>query len=79
MSEINGQWPKERLMVLDRLERVESSVNNLSVKIDEFIQREQDERVSIKVDLGRLNLKASVWGALAGILTVGVTLLLKGL
>ena len=60
-------WQGYQKLVLSELVRLSSAVEALRADI-----------VEMRVDVGRLKVKASLWGAAAGVLAALASLLLKG-
>lgn len=69
----NG-WAKDKSGVVAELRNLRDEVRVMG----KALERVQERVVSLNVDLARLNVKASIWGALAGVLTaIGAALLAK--
>lgn len=58
----NG-WNEYQLLVLDKLEGLQNKVD-----------QQRNDITDLKVDIGQLKVKSGVWGAIAGFITVGITL-----
>lgn len=67
-AENDGNWDEYRKLVLSELRRLERAVNGL-----------HDEVAELKVEVARLNVKAGLWGALAGIVTAAGAVFLQKL
>jgi hypothetical protein len=63
-----GDWDEYRKLVLSELRRLEAAVEGM-----------RDEVQQLKVEVARLNVKAGMWGALAGVVTAAVAVLLQRL
>lgn len=62
-----GGWQGYQKLVLSELQRLSTAVEGLRCDV-----------VDMRVDIGRLKVKASLWGAAAGVLAAVASLLLKG-
>lgn len=67
MSEENRGWTEWSQYVLKELERLNESYSNVNQEIND-----------LKVEVGKLQVKASIWGGLAGIITALIMYLIKG-
>jgi hypothetical protein len=72
-SQAGGGWGEYRRLILSELERISGSLVGLNEKIDNKLVAEV---AKIKVDIGMLQVKSGIWGAVAAIVTtLGIALL----
>lgn len=67
-------WLEYRKLVLSELERLNVVILTLGKKLDDF---KEVEISNIKVQIAMLNVKAGVWGAVAGLIPVALMLIFK--
>lgn len=61
-----GGWVEYRRLILSELERINAALHDINDKIDD---RLVNEVAKLKVDIGMLQVRSGVWGAVAGIIT----------
>ena len=66
MDEV-GPWDQYRRLVLAELESMRGGIKELSRKIDDI---RTEEIHNIWLELNKLQMKAGVWGAVAGLIPV---------
>jgi hypothetical protein len=59
-------WIEYRELVLKELERLNESINILNIKIDKIHTRDISD---MKIRIAMLEVRAGVWGAIAGCIT----------
>lgn len=68
---ING-WNEWSRFVLGGLQRVEERLESLERKIEERVKTAEQEVLQLRVELAKLQIKSSLWGAVAGALTIAI-------
>ena len=64
MTEANG-WPQYQKLVMDKLGEHDDKFNSI-----------EDKLMRIQVDIATLKVKAGVWGGVAGLIPVGVAIVM---
>lgn len=73
-------WSKHQMLVLSELKRISDYVEKLNEKIDRNAADVTVKFHELHLDLAMLKLKASMWGAAAGVLaTALVNLILQSI
>jgi hypothetical protein len=62
-------WGEYRRLILNELERINKSIDDVNTKIERF---RQDDLSQIKTDIALLKFQAALWGALASAVVSGV-------
>ena len=65
----DGGWDEYRRLVVDTLERLERNVERARNEIHDEAGKLRAEISTLKSDVVMLKVKASVWGALGGLMT----------
>jgi hypothetical protein len=65
----DASWEQYRRLILAELERINTAVESINRKIEQF---RQDDIASIKTDIALLKFQAAMWGAGAGIVFGGL-------
>ena len=68
---ING-WVEWSRFVLGGLQRVEERLESLDRRIEERIKIAEQDVLQLRIDLARLQIKSSLWGAVAGALIIAI-------
>lgn len=66
-------WNEYKLLVLDQLERMSRQVSDLERKVDAF---RADDIAAVKVEIALLKQKASLWGAVGGLIPSAIAALI---
>jgi len=74
---VKNGWSEWSRHVLAELERLNDHVKGLEDKIDGMKDDWHQEIVKIQVDLAMLQVKAGVWGLLAGAIPVAIMVLFE--
>lgn len=61
-----GGWTEYRRLILSELERINKALHEIDEKIDDKLI---GEVAKLKVDVGMLQVRSGIWGAIAGIVT----------
>ena len=64
-----ASFEEYRLLLVTELERVSSELRRINDKVEQF---RRDDVAQMKTDIALLKLQASIYGAVAGVLTTGV-------
>lgn len=65
-------WTEWSRFVLSGLQRVEERLETLDRKIEERIKAGEQEVLQLRIDLAKLQVKSSLWSAIAGALTLAI-------
>jgi len=71
-GEHSGKWEEHRMLVLSELTRLQERDNQTQDKLDAISKT----LVGLRIDVARVQVKAGIWGALAGIIPVTLALVL---
>lgn len=73
--ENDASWEQYRRLILAELERINTAVESINRKIEQF---RQDDISAIKTDIALLKFQAALWGAGAGVASTALaTAILK--
>lgn len=61
-----GGWTEYRRLILSELERINAALHEIDEKIDDKLVAEV---ARLKVEVGMLQVRSGIWGAIAGIIT----------
>ena len=65
-------WGSYERLVLSKLEELSEDVKALNQKIDEEVKDIRREQTKQDVAIAMLNVRSGMWGAAAGLVTVGL-------
>jgi len=72
----NG-WEEHKKMVLHELERHDDALKDVHEELRAFRNEQADAISDLKVEVGKLSVKASVWGGLAGVITAIAIIMIR--
>ena len=64
-------------VISQRLDTLDNRLDGMESEIKSLAKAMNDERVDVRVNLAKLNMKAGAWGALAAVLTVAGAIALR--
>lgn len=73
-SDVPESWGQYRRLILAELERINQAVSRVDQKLEQF---RSEDLSQIKTDIALLQLKASLWGGMAGVLVTMAAVLLR--
>ena len=72
-----NNWGRERALVLEEIKRLRENHEKVENKIEVLLDRLHKDTTSIRVEVAKLQVKAGIWGALAGVITALVAVLMN--
>lgn len=77
MEESSGSWTAYRHMILNELKGLRKEQVDLRKEMRGMADEVRGTVLRLEVNLAKLNVKASIWGAVAGVVAVGVAVLVR--
>ena len=78
MTDSSGNgWDKHKKLVLHELERHDKAISNVHKEISAFRAEQATALSDLKVEVGKLSVKASMWGGVAGLMVALSVILLR--
>jgi hypothetical protein len=72
-----GDWDEYKKLVLSQIRELRHDNQEIRRDVSDFRSEVVDKFSTVKEDLARLNVKAGLWGALAGALFAGTSILIQ--